>query len=747
MKKILACFMTLFFIFGTVSFSTALAAEGDEKWESSGVELTRLTPSETAPYSVRVENFASETEWEMTYSAPVNGKEGFEISYLATKFSFEKEAPYDNNYVEFRFMEDAENGIILRTYSRYAKEDSDIRKMMTYVRYMKDGSITTEECFETEKPMINNKHTVSARYEGGQYWFTFDGTAAIPCDAYNEIDLSAATVSVRVKSGVEGDIRFTDPSSTQVSVLYSGWSTFGVAQVSQNEDNTTKFKMDDPISDTSSGYYDGANRVRDNLVYYEGVDVREPIVIELSYDIKSVPAVWWGIVLSSDPYGNINRTLYDEETGEMDSVKHPGSAAIDESGIMFQTTSLAQNLQEDLQQDLKRYTSNAGVNGYESRSEIDTIEYRVGTESTSVYFNGELLWDNINLKQSDFKDYKAYPTLHFIETPASETKWNEINIKGVNAPDVETDDYIKQPINGTEDLTINVSHVQKGTETKLYTDKTLTEEISAENYSIGDNAVIISAEYLTSLGKGQYEFYLVTENGAEWIHVPVYDPSESLQAPETEKSTYFYLAGDTTANLEISLDVKNGSFKQMTGAGISSKYYTFTPGTNGSTVGTISIDKDWLAQQEAGETYKFTVVTENPLDENETQRTTFNVSFVYEIPDTKWPTPNAPNYEATSDSITVDKVDGAEYRINGGEWQDSNVFEGLEAGTEYTIEMRMKASDGLEASDPVSIQVKTQSASGGCSGVVTMPLLGAGMVLLAGAIVLTVFKRKKNYNK
>ena len=67
--------------------------------------------------------------------------------------------------------------------------------------------------------------------------------------------------------------------------------------------------------------------------------------------------------------------------------------------------------------------------------------------------------------------------------------------------------------------------------------------------------------------------------------------------------------------------------------------------------------------------------------------------------------PNAPELEShTSSSITLKTIADAngakvQYRINGGEWQDSPTFTGLRSSTEYTFEARYAATGNYEASD------------------------------------------------
>lgn len=56
--------------------------------------------------------------------------------------------------------------------------------------------------------------------------------------------------------------------------------------------------------------------------------------------------------------------------------------------------------------------------------------------------------------------------------------------------------------------------------------------------------------------------------------------------------------------------------------------------------------------------------------------------------------PNAPTLQSfTTNSITLTPVDGCEYSKNGTTWQSSNVFSGLNCGTEYTFYQRYKETD------------------------------------------------------
>ena len=134
----------------------------------------------------------------------------------------------------------------------------------------------------------------------------------------------------------------------------------------------------------------------------------------------------------------------------------------------------------------------------------------------------------------------------------------------------------------------------------------------------------------------------------------------------------------------------------------------------------LKINKDWLNEKEVGE-LKFTFETVNPQDENEKKTDIFNLNVVYDLPSgNQHPTPNAPVLSATKDTVTVNAVSGAEYRLSGGVWQDSNVFSGLNADTNYTVEMRIKSTVDYTASEIVSANIKTQkegTSTAGCGSV------------------------------
>ncbi|MCL2061666.1 MAG: hypothetical protein FWH03_03475 [Firmicutes bacterium] len=62
---------------------------------------------------------------------------------------------------------------------------------------------------------------------------------------------------------------------------------------------------------------------------------------------------------------------------------------------------------------------------------------------------------------------------------------------------------------------------------------------------------------------------------------------------------------------------------------------------------------------------------------------------------------------ATDNSLTVSAVEGAEYKLNNGEWQSSNVFTGLDAKTDYTVYIRFAETENFYQSEESSAHFVT----------------------------------------
>lgn len=114
-----------------------------------------------------------------------------------------------------------------------------------------------------------------------------------------------------------------------------------------------------------------------------------------------------------------------------------------------------------------------------------------------------------------------------------------------------------------------------------------------------------------------------------------------------------------------------------------------------------------------GAVYSTYTLTEDDVDENirvqvaaENCEGTVASPFVGPIRKAEQATPEAPQMESnTETSITLVAVEGCEYIMDGGEWQESPLFEGLTPSTYYTFKQR-KAETRSHYASPTSPAAK-----------------------------------------
>ena len=107
-----------------------------------------------------------------------------------------------------------------------------------------------------------------------------------------------------------------------------------------------------------------------------------------------------------------------------------------------------------------------------------------------------------------------------------------------------------------------------------------------------------------------------------------------------------------------------------------------------------------------GAVFQTYTLTEDDIDENICVQVTAEncvgaviSPFVGPIRKAEQAMPEAPQMESnTETSITLVAIEGCEYNIDGGEWQESPVFEGLTPSTSYTFTQRKKETRSYYAS-------------------------------------------------
>ena len=128
----------------------------------------------------------------------------------------------------------------------------------------------------------------------------------------------------------------------------------------------------------------------------------------------------------------------------------------------------------------------------------------------------------------------------------------------------------------------------------------------------------------------------------------------------------------------------------------------YTPGTgsdiNGLTDGDYLVRVRETATHNAGADSTFTVAAYVPGNEAP-------------------PAPTASISSFTWDSVTMSAVDGGEYsKDGGGNWQDSNIFTGLSAATDYNFAVRIKETDAAPASATSAIVAQYTAAETPATG-------------------------------
>ena len=295
--------------------------------------------------------------------------------------------------------------------------------------------------------------------------------------------------------------------------------------------------------------------------------------------------------------------FFDEE-GNVDDAY--GSGDINKNkGLMFQTTTgLAEPYYTQDTSAQRPYADNGGGASYSGQEMLNTIRVEIGTDSTDIYWNGTILFEDYPLTQSDFdsSDGKVYPYFRFIESPSNQYKTNTLTIKGINTPTVEESaTTLQRRFDETEPLVLTVDDRDNGDIVFAKSDRTAIDS-SLVSYDAEANTLTIQAEAFADVTEaGTYTYLVGNDGGYQPITIVFAEEFEALQSPELSITTYTMVEGQAPeGGLTFTADLKNGEFVSLVGSGLSRSQYTMTL-DEATNVATFVISQDFLNNLAIGE--------------------------------------------------------------------------------------------------------------------------------------------------
>lgn len=626
----------------TVMSGLTVFAEGGAKWTADG--SAAVTAKDGYDEVVTTAGQAAV----LTYADQVNFNDGASIRYLIPRvndIAIDLEARVNGkNYVKLTVLNAENKGVEFKIYALASKTNTKVGKMETDVTYLdpaiqaSDSDFTLSEgrryleSFTTYSAVEGSSHYIDIHKEQGLWYFAIDGLTALPVPELAALDLSSCTVTMEIYSETAATVRLYPTEGVKYSFTDNNWMQLGSDTITYLPDDTVRYK----VADGRAKEFPGSEiRYREQLISTIGYDVRKPITIEFSYDVANASAVWYAVGLGRpNVLESIDKHQYDVNNTQGEGVNkvmssYSDSLAAENDGIMFQTTTgLAQPTYRPQNGRLAPYTTNSPSTGYNDRTSIDTLTFVVGEEGTTLYHNGQVLFEDLVTKLSDFEDsnYMAYPYFHFFEDKADSSKGNTIVIKGINAAKRTDDADLKVVGDSGEDLVVGLSDCDNGEITLFEPVDGALQEVDSSLYSYDKAAqqLTVSYDYFDGKAYEVYKLYARNASGSEEITVRFSDPSLATQAPTVEQSSYTWVKGGTE-DLVVKIDIKNGIYDGFSGGGILKSQYTYTPDEN-ATTGTITIKSDYLNSKKAG-TFTYTLKTTNIEEES------FSVQFTIVIQD------------------------------------------------------------------------------------------------------------------
>ncbi len=200
-----------------------------------------------------------------------------------------------------------------------------------------------------------------------------------------------------------------------------------------------------------------------------------------------------------------------------------------------------------------------------------------------------------------------------------------------------------------------------------------------------------------------------------WDFTTVWAIDEGSSYPYLRDNTQSLHPAPPTVTISGSFTVSDKTYDGTTTAFITTKSLTLSGVSSGDTVALTAVASFSDANVAVGKTV--TLAGSSLTGANKDK---YILSFIgaptatADITKISQATPAAPTVAAkTGSTVTLTAHDGYQYRVNGGDWQDSNVFTGLISDTQYSFTQRVKETQYCYASaESSALLVSVQSLSG-----------------------------------
>lgn len=612
MKKKFMCLLCLLVLALTASampLTGALAAEAEWTVTNGTAEGTVLTAS-------------GEEDMTAKYSEPLDLNAGVVIRYDIEEFTLNSEVigqvgEEDNQMIRFAFLTpDGQYGIsfVVRPY-RLSYGATLNQRMMVAIYYTENGVEMSSPMwyFDTYLEVFDDEHDISVQHSYGSFYVEADGRIAPPYRPACEWDLSETELTVTthsVGSAEQNHAKLNIKSiAAEKQVITEGeWLDMGPSEHIYQPDGSITYKNIDEQYTADVGA--GNLWLHNHIGSVRGYDVTEKITLQVHYNLNGA-GVWWGLYFSNQamlPFDQTKSSLdYSDDMQYCKGIQFQSVVPYKAQPYTYNVPEGAEPTEEQ-QAMLKQYYPNGVAVAYGGEEMLNTIEIEIGEEASKITFNGTVLWDDYAMTRNDFSaenggDGKLYFIFEFIETPATATRGIDMTIKGVNVPNITSGTEYTRAQNDASDLEIAVDDPGNGA-LRLYDAN--RQEMDASSYSYANGVFSVKASAFADLEVDPdtpYRFFIGNDGGLDGFAVYILNEVVALEPAVITPGSYTMAEkGSATEDLVLSVDFKTGSFVSLIGGGLTRSQYTVTEPAGDSTVGTITLSKDFLNNLQDGTT-------------------------------------------------------------------------------------------------------------------------------------------------